>query len=306
MEAGVTIIKSRCTNFNNAEHAQFHEDVYNIVTGGTADPETFFVTTDLLAEWRGHIDTEQDISREVAASLNTKRMNEKEEDRDEDITGLFATARAAALNPIPEIREAGETLSLLADKYDGLQKEPNKQETLHINGLLLDLRKPEYAAAVTKLGLDPLVEKLEADNQEYDTLSAARTLERADKTLPAAKVVRPLSDAIYYRVCQFIEVAYLVCTDPEKKAAIKALVVLLNQLIMEARAAHNQSMGLKYGAGSGTGTPTKPDSDYPGSTDGGTTPDTTPDSGTDTTPDSGTDTGGSDGDDDYDGGGLVG
>ncbi len=306
METGITIIKSSCASFNNALHAQFHRLIFGIVTSGKADPATFFVTSDLLTEWDGHICTEEDISREVTASLKTELMAAKEADRDEDITGLFAAFRAAALNPIPEIRMAGKTLSLLADKNEGLQKEPVDQETQHINGLLTDLRKPENAAAVTKLGLDAVVEKLDADNQEYQALRSERTAARAESKLPAAKVVRPLSDAILYRICQFIEVAYLVCTDPEQKAAIKALADLMNQQITESRAAHNQSMGLKYGAGSGTGTPTKPDSDYPGSTDGGTTPDTTPDSGTDTTPDSGTDTGGSDGDDDYDGGGLVG
>ncbi len=323
MEAGVKITASNCARFNNALHARFHDEMCTIVDDGTVVLQEIFITEDLMAEWKGSIDMEKQISRETTVALETESLEDADVERDGFVTYVFESVRKEVNSPFPEDREAAEVLIKVVNTYNGLQKESVEEETLHIEGLLADLKKPENAAAVTTLGLDRAVEGLEASNEKYKALRLARSNKEALAKLPPTKDVRQLSDDIFERVCLLIMAGYVITTKPEVKTAVEELVMKLNKRIAELKTTHNQIMAQNHGAGSGDGSGTYPgtmpddltgggsdesegDTSDGGSSDGGSSDggSETPDSGTEdggTTP---PDTGG--GDDEDDGGSLVG
>ncbi len=326
MEAGVKITASNCARFNNALHARFHDEMCTIVDDGTVVLQEIFITEDLMAEWKGSIDMEKQISRETTVALETETLEEGDVERDGYVTYIFDSVRKDVSSPFPEEREAAEVLIKVVNTYNGLQKESVEEETLHIEGLLADLKKPENAAAVTTLGLDRAVEGLEASNEKYKALRLARSNKEALAKLPPAKEVRQLSDDIFERVCLLIMAGYVITTNPEVKAAVKELVLKLNKRIAELKTTYNQIMAQNHGAGSGGGSGTYPgtmpddltgdgseesDGGSSDGSDGGTdsgSSDGGSDSGTDSGDSgSGGSTGGDDDDDGgYTGGGLVG
>lgn len=268
MEAGVKITASNCGHFNNALHARFHDEMHTIVTDGTVELSTIFITEELMDEWQEYILIEKELSRESTAAEETESLDDAEVERDGFITYTFETIRAKESSPFPEESEPAKVLIKVVNMYNGLQKESVEEETLHIEGMLADLKKPENAEAVTALGLDRAVEGIETSNEKYKALRLARSNREALEKLPPAKEIRRLSDGIFERVCLLTEAGYVITTDPAVKAAVDALVKKLNKRIAEFKTTYNQLMAQNHGAGSGGGSGTYP-GEFPEDGDGG-------------------------------------
>ena len=238
MEPTVTITPSNCARFDNALHAQFHNQTYAIIAA--EELSRLHVDETLLAEWRSFIDTEIDINNEARANADTAKAVEKDAERDNLLSYLFGTIRNEALSPVPARQAAAGELAIVADKYNGLQGKAFDEETLLITGLLTDLRKEPLAAHAATLGLTEVITALEVANTEYQALRTARTESRAAGKLPAAKEIRPQTDARYNRVCQLVEASYLLSTVEEDRAAIATLVDRLNQYISETKTTWKQ------------------------------------------------------------------
>ncbi len=302
MEKELTFSASYRDRYPNALHAEYHDAMYRIVTGSSVEPEKMYLKPMLMAEWRANIDLEQQQSRTVVATIETAEMKEGDKGRDKFVGYTFHRIRMAEASPYPEEAAAGKRLALVADAYSGLQNEAADMETGHIRGLLLDLRQEKYAADIELLDLGKTLDDLEAANEAYVVLHDQRLATVTAEKLPNNKEVRRLSDGNLDRVLFFIQAGYLISENAADKAAIKALVDLLNAQTDESRARYNQMMAQKYGPGSGVPSGGSGDG-ADGPTDGtdgpesGETPDTTPDSGEtgggSETPDTGgSDTGG--------------
>ena len=199
----------------------------------------------LSKEWGDSINLEIEINREVQASVETAKLTEADKQRDDLITYLFQAIRNEVTSPLKARREAAERLVLVVNRYKGLQNEAVDSETLHIIGLLADLGKDAAAADLQALGLDFMPEKLADANTQYQVLQSQRTDTRATTKLPPSKEVRPVTDAVYYRICQLIEASYLLGTVEADRQAIAALVTQMNQLIAETKATFNQREGIR-------------------------------------------------------------
>lgn len=330
MKQSVEFDSISLTRLDNALHLSFHQQVYDYYTDGTVETETVYLTPDFLAEWKGAIDLEVDINRETTASATTLTLAELEAARDGWLSYLFQAIHTAKIMPKQAMKEAGERMAVVTDKYAGIQKEAVDRETVHIEGLLLDLSDPALAEDIETLGLGEAIEEIRMANDAYKAKSKERNVARVDDKLPLTRDARQHTDACFERACLLTKAGYIISTDAEEMAAIASLVGYVNDAIRGTKATYNQSMAQRYGAGSGTmgggdtnGTTGPEGIDQPDGTPDQTpdeTPDETPEGGgSDTTPDTGgsdtggSDTGGSDsgsgsgdGDDYDDGGSLVG
>ncbi|WP_455103369.1 DUF6261 family protein [Phocaeicola abscessus] len=243
MENLLKIDRSNCGRYPNALHAQFHNRMHALIAG--EELATLHLSDALLKEWREYIDTEVSINREAEASILSKRMLEKDGERDKLLSYLFNTVSNERLNSVDnEAREAAERIGYAVDPYKGLQSEARDAETLHVIGLLEDLDKTEAKPDVQLLGLAPTVARLKTVNKEYQDLQTERMTLRVESKLPSAREIRPRTDAAYYLVCRYIDGSYVLGT-PEVRTAIESLILRMNQLIGEAKTAYNLSMGQK-------------------------------------------------------------
>ncbi len=258
MEERIVISSANATRFNNSRHYQYQFRMYGIFTGGIIATEKIHLTDSHMAEWKGYIDVEGELNQELVATAATQEMDVQEQLRDDIVTFLFDGFRSAAKSPFPEKRRAGMYLVDLADKNAGLQTQALDVETANIRSLVHDLRKPEFAAHVTTLGLDEVVDALETENDKYETMHMARQQAKASNNLPPAKEVRPLSDEMLLRACILLEASYLMSESEEDKAAMRELARQLNAQIAASKTAHNESQAQLHGPGSGGGSGTNP------------------------------------------------
>lgn len=243
MEKLLKIEGKNCSKYPNALHAQFHNRMHALIAG--EELATLHLSDALLKEWREYIDIEVSINREATASILSKRMQEKDEERDQLLSYLFNTVSNERLNSVDnEAREAAERIGYAVDPYKGLQSEARDAETLHVIGLLEDLDKTEAKPDVQLLGLAPTVARLKTVNKEYQDLQTERMTLRVESKLPSAREIRPRTDAAYELICCYVFASYVLGT-PEVRTTIESLILRMNQLIGEAKTAYNLSLGQK-------------------------------------------------------------
>ena len=97
-----------------------------------------------------------------------------------------------------------------------------------------------FSADIATLGLTASFTQPYTINDEYIELQKTRSLAGADSQLPLASTVRPLTDAAFNIVCQYILSAYLNATTDDDKALFDQLVDRMNKISRETRATQRQ------------------------------------------------------------------
>ena len=133
-------------------------------------------------------------------------------------------------------RDAGKALYKVVKPYVGIARLTVSKETTAIRGLLLDLRKEEYATYVAALNLTAYMDELETENEAYDALYKARFEGRAANTMDAGSVVRARLDEYYKELTLLAQSCSVVMPSEESDTFIRNL----NQLTAETTAAYNQ------------------------------------------------------------------
>lgn len=149
-------------------------------------------------------------------------------------------------------------LTAVVKPYVGVQNESFDRETADIKGLLADLRKTENSADVTKLGLSPILTKLESANKAFDALFTKRMTANTGAKLPPASKVRLESDAIYDRVILMLQWNYLFGATPIDPKAIETLAENLCRLADRIDKGYNQSVAQRRAAAEKKKKPTDP------------------------------------------------
>jgi len=256
MKKTVVINKPGLRKYDNPLHVQFHSETYDIVHA--VDPTKLGMPDDVMPEWRGNIDTEISNNRDAQADANTALMMEKDEERDRLVTYIMGTIRNAQFLPDQDMIEASMRLTAVVKPYVGVQNESFDRETADIKGLLADLRKTENSADVTKLGLSPILTKLESANKAFDALFTKRMTANTGAKLPPASKVRLESDAIYDRVILMLQWNYLFGATPIDPKAIETLAENLCRLADRIDKGYNQSVAQRRAAAEKKKKPTDP------------------------------------------------
>lgn len=244
MRQPLKITVGNLAKFNNALHAQFHNEMHDIVRNNIPVGIINLTAAD-LDEWKRLVKLEIDINRQASMSEVTKRLSETDKQRDDILTYIFDTVRAALRSPIAPQREMAERVNVLVRTYAGIQSKGLDEETVLILGLCTDLRKPAMMSDVQSLGLWEAVQMLESANEDFRSLRAERATEQISASLPTAKETRPKTDAIYETICQYIIASHLLSKSQEDVEAIEALVTRMNKQIGDLKTVSKQSGKVK-------------------------------------------------------------
>ena len=246
MKKTVIIRKPGMKKLDNSLHSKFHSSAYDLVTA--ADITKLGIPSELMTEWDGNNALETDITKVSQASDETRLMKEKNKERDRLVTYIMGTIRNAQFLPDQDMIEASMRLTAVVKPYVGVQNESFDRETADIKGLLADLRKTENSADVTKLGLSPILTKLESANKAFDALFTKRMTANTGAKLPPASKVRLESDAIYDRVILMLQWNYLFGATPIDPKAIETLAENLCRLADRIDKGYNQSVAQRRAA----------------------------------------------------------
>ena len=246
MKKTVEIRKPGMSKLDNSLHVQFHSLAYGLVKG--ADITKLGIPNELMVEWDGNKSIETDITKVSQISAETRLMQEKDGERDGLLTYIMGTIRNAQFLPDKDIVEAAIRIAAVVKPYNGMQNEGFDRETADIRGLVADLKKTENAADIAKLGLTPMLTKLETTNQEFDDLYTKRMTSDTGAKLPLSSKIRPETDAIYDRVILILQWNYLNGATPIDPEVIATLAENLCKLADRIDADYNRSLAQKKAA----------------------------------------------------------
>ena len=228
-------------NFNNATHALFHSNQYDLVS--KVEQTKLNIPADALAAWKADIDLEVEINKQSMMSALTRELNGKDTVRDNLLTQLFGLIKVHRLSLVETERKPAERLYAALKPYFGIQHEMVGNETIHIVGLLNDTDR--FTAEVTALGLAPLLAQLKTVNEEYKKLDAQRRSDLVAAKLPDARSVRQQTDTDFEVICHYVQAAYLLATKKEDKALILTLVNEMNRVASDLKASYKASAAQK-------------------------------------------------------------
>ena len=227
---------------NNAEYTFFMQRVADLVTTATA--EKLGLTTVLTDAFRANIDRLTDIVAQSRVSDETAQIAEVDKQADDLIVYLMAAFRTGKSSPITAQRTAATALYNATRPYIGCQKLPQGQQIQAMRGLLVDLAKPDLAAHVKTLTLEPVVARLAEVTSAYAALIDARAASQSANHLDAAKTVRTETDPQYDEIATRAFATSVVTPAADTAAFVTAL----NKLIADTDAAYNQRIAQLHAA----------------------------------------------------------
>lgn len=215
------------TTHTSAMHGELHQQLYSLVAA--QDKQKLHLTDELLKAWNDLIAQEVELNNAQQDTELTAKMQQLDDDRDALITQIFSAVRNNRRSPVKALREPAERLVKLVDSYKGIQREVLQAESLHVNGLLMDLAK--YSTETAALGLTAVIAMLKTTNEEFEQLELKR-IDGTDKSGPTStKAVRPLTDEKFYEVRGNVEAAFYYATTATDKQMIATLVDNLNAVL---------------------------------------------------------------------------
>mgnify|MGYP001018125453 FL=1 len=220
VNAGITVHTS-------AMHGELHQQLYNLIAA--QDKQKLHLTDEQLKAWNDLIMQEVELNNAQQDTELTAKMQQLDDDRDALLSQLFSTIRNNRRSPVKALREPAERLMKLVDSYKGIQREVLQAESLHVNGLLMDLAK--QSADTAALGLTAVIAMLKTTNDEFEQLELKR-IDGTDKSgLSSTSALRPLTDEAFYEVRGNVEAAFYYATTAADKQMIATLVDNINAML---------------------------------------------------------------------------
>ena len=195
MRTVVLLISPALSKLNASEYLNLMTRLRTLIE--TATPTALGLTDEEFEEFKALVAKLQNRVNYTSASALTAQLDGIDKQRDSLLTFLFSIVQNGVNLPLEAQRAAAEALALIIRPYANIQRLPGQQETVQVNGLLVDLAA---AAHVATLNLTAVVEALKEQNDQYATLTQQRTLESDAKATENIAELRARMDPMYVAV----------------------------------------------------------------------------------------------------------
>ena len=239
MEEIIQIQKLSLYRLDNASHTDFHTTIGGRIAEVGA--EKLGIPAALAAEYQQCIQEAIEMIKETRTSRRTKALQQKDAECDRLVSFILAVVRAMRLSPRAEAVESAEDLYLQLRVGKRIQAEGIGVKPARIESLLHDLKKPEHAVHITRLGLDEAVGLLDKVKEEVRALMNERSEERIEKKRPSLTHLRPKTDEVYGRIVQHLQMSHFVGKPPVDREAIAQFASYINERVSQIRMTHKQS-----------------------------------------------------------------
>ncbi len=158
------------TKLTNAAHKNMNTEIYDRIQGVTV---AALHLESLAPGYKECIDREGECVNRITKSATTDQLVAKDGERDKTIQFIYSMNGSYLVCPDPILQTAARTVDTVLRAYDKLYSKAYSEETALIDGLLLDLARPEVATALQTLHLETYVARLKTQNDEYKALDAS-------------------------------------------------------------------------------------------------------------------------------------
>jgi hypothetical protein len=241
MNTKIDGFKSLLTRITVAQNVQFHKEA-------AAGIAPFAAKINGIAPAFG---TYQTDANKLDNEFNTQtKFIETDElvarDKKRDSTTAQLISRVDYHSKFPENdaeKAAAHTLKFITETYKDAPRKNYQAETSYLRSMVEDLKK--QAAGLTLLGLTPLVNRLETENNDFETLYLVRTdakgvkRERGTLTELATK-----ANHSFDVICQIINGVSLMSLDADTKTALDEIIRFINGQIHQYTVVYSRHAGV--------------------------------------------------------------
>lgn len=200
---------------NNAEYSNFASRFITLILDAISEanaavaqetptetpPEASSEVIGIPAEDFKAYQQEMELMKEILGhnriSSQTYGLTETDRKRDDLVSSILGTIKAAKKSALEWRHEAGVVLYNEVHTYFGCQNWPKQQETSAVRAMVTDLRKEKNVGHMATLGLTDDLNALEEINQRYAELTAERLEERVANKIERSRKVRQRMNRLY-------------------------------------------------------------------------------------------------------------
>jgi hypothetical protein len=217
MNTIVIILSIYLHRLKNESHAQFNRIVnevwtkYGIDQLGIAALHRLYVLA---------LNNEMEALDFIRGSSITVKITDQDHKRDLAYRGFCDTLKGATHHFDLEHQEAANLILNHTKHYGNIARKSLDDETIALDKLLSELREPVYWAALSLLGLQSWIDKLQEENDLFSKLMTERYIETANKTSNRMREARIETDKYYHAIVNHVENQWLT-GDRANEACIK-------------------------------------------------------------------------------------
>jgi hypothetical protein len=142
-----------------------------------------------------------------------------------------------------EEADAARSLKFITDTYRDAPHKSYQAETSYVRNMIEDLKK--QADSLTLFGLTALVNRLEKENNDFETLYLTRTGKREQKRgRGTLKELAAKANTSFDIVCQILNGLSLMSFDADTKAAIDEVIGFINGQIHQYAVVYRRHVGV--------------------------------------------------------------
>jgi hypothetical protein len=201
------------SHYNISDHLEFHQLSYaicdNYLTKAGNNPkvgQTVKIVNpdDLVIDYHDALTQEDSVYKWLRKSEYTGKKAEVDQARDNTAKNINYIVRMGMKHYDPAVRDSALHVNNLLEVYGNLPKADYDAETAAIDNLVTRLRGSSYQAAVTKLGLDILVDQLDSENTLFKTYVDDTAQEQLAKPNITPKAARNQTDGALHKCTSFV------------------------------------------------------------------------------------------------------
>ena len=189
MTTNYTIRPLTYSNFTHREFESLMTDSRQIITDFVKANKNEDMYSTHLEPFASKL---EEFQKQLASveKKQTTSLAEVDKERDSALVGLFTLHRGFAKIKEAKFKEAHETLAPVLTKYKDITKHNNDVATAEIKSLLKTLKEEPYNAAVTTLGLSPVISAVTTAQEDYDKAEALARAAKSSKEVGKTKQLR--------------------------------------------------------------------------------------------------------------------
>jgi len=178
----------------------------NLADLGTIDPAllTDEPFNNYVLELTTYSDKYEKALAQIQKNEETLAISLADKDRDKSYSSCTRCLSLYAISDDAEEVESSRILKIIFQNFKNLPSLNYEAETLAIDKLIADLEKPEAAQHVTRLNMEPYVNRLRDKNENFKALFGSRIQTEALTESYDMKAIRKETFATYRDFCNYV------------------------------------------------------------------------------------------------------
>ena len=217
----LTIDNIGLSSLLNEPHVQFHDN-YSVMLVKRPKPliETWGMSA-VLKHYLEALDDEKAALDIMRKHKGSRPLTNFDNNRDATCRGFIASVKALRYHFDQEVRNASQRIMDVFKHYGDIPGRSYDAETAAINDLLRELDTDERTADLKTLKVMDWRDRLDAENQAFDSMTHERFKEVSESTHLRMKNTRTVTDKYYRLIVQHVD--FLVASDEVTPELIKLI-----------------------------------------------------------------------------------